>query len=42
MAKNKKITIIGNDVTFFHNNPDFNLTEFRYIRNESGGNGVQR
>lgn len=83
MAKNKKIEIIGSDVTFFHqgtedyisltdlakhknadhtgvvivhwlstrytvefmgiwervNNPNFNLTEFSYIRNESGGNG---
>ena len=83
MVQNKKVKIIGNDVTFFHqgtedyisltdlakhknaehtgvvishwlstrytiefmgiwervNNPDFNLTEFRYIRNESGSNG---
>jgi len=83
MAKNKKIEIIGSDVTFFNkgtedyisltdlakhknaehtgvvishwlstrytiefmgiwervNNPDFNLTEFSYIRNESGSNG---
>lgn len=83
MSKNRKIEIIGNDVTFFHknsedyisltdlakhknaeytgvviahwlstrytvdfmgiwervNNPDFNLTEFSYIRNESGSNG---
>ncbi|MEA2011590.1 MAG: KilA-N domain-containing protein [Verrucomicrobiota bacterium] len=83
MAKNKKIEIIGNDVTFFNkgnedyisltdlakhknaeytgvvishwlstrytvefmgiwervNNPNFNLTEFSYIKNESGSNG---
>jgi len=83
MAKNKKIEVIGSDVSFFNegtedfisltdlakhknaeytgvvishwlstrytvefmgiwervNNPDFNLTEFSYIRNESGSNG---
>ncbi len=83
MATNKKIEIIGSDVTFFHkgsedyisltdlakhknaehtgvvishwlstrytiefmgiwervSNPDFNLTEFSYIKNESGSNG---
>ena len=30
MDKSKKIQI---------NNPDFNVTEFSYIRNESGSNG---
>jgi len=83
MAKNKKIAVIGSEVSFFHegkedyisltdlakhknaehtgvviahwlstrytvefmgiwekvNNPNFNVTEFSYIRNESGSNG---